>query len=151
MPRRSVPAGIAELIVRSPDSAAVGPARSGVHRRRARRRSVFGHLAQDRHETLDPGFAAEDEVGADDRGPGRGRGRARRATGAADGRFDGVALGASDGSTDGLAGLLGPGVRSGPPGSSDGVGAAVGTDPRPPVEPPHAATVATSMPDDEDR
>jgi hypothetical protein len=58
----------------------------------------------------------------------------------------GVVVGLEPGSSEGVTGSLGDGVRSGPPGSLDPVGTGVGTDPRPPEGPAHAAMVATSSP-----
>src|SRR4249920_560598 len=55
----------------------------------------------------------------------------------------GASVGSPDGSVEGVTPSLGPGVRSGPVGSPDGAGAMLGTDPRPPVLPLHAATNAT--------
>ncbi len=64
---------------------------------------------------------------------------------AADGSALGLAPGSSDGSEDGPGEPLGAGVRSGPPVIGDALGAALGTDPRPPVCPVQAASDATRM------
>ena len=110
--------------------------------RRLRDGRRLRHLAQDGHEPDDALLATEDEVGADDHRAGRcrglgwasarSRGRGRPTARLTDRRARPTASALA----------LGPGVRSGLVGSADAVGGAVGTDPRPPVAPPQAATSA---------
>ena len=145
-PRRSVPAGIA-VEIGAPASVVRRPGQQGVHRR-PRDGGGLRHVAQDRHEALDPRLAAEDEVGADDHGSGRAAVGGRRRGGRRG--VDGSPTGSPDGSTTSEVSLgAGRQVRAGRIGRR-GRGGELGTEPSPPVEPLQAASDGDEGRDDED-